>query len=108
MKASMVKNFHTVQSADFAQFVQNQLLKELRRDFSGVTDLGVKSARFFVLTGAKMPAILVETSFISNPQEERRLKDGRYQKSMAEAVVKGIDQFFKSSIGRGDHAALFK
>jgi len=108
MKASMVKNFHTVQSTDFAQFVQKSLLKELRREYSGISDLGVKSARFFVLTGSRMPSILVESSFISNPQEERRLSDRRYQLLIAQAVVKGIDQFFKSSVGRGDHTALFR
>jgi N-acetylmuramoyl-L-alanine amidase len=108
MKASMVKNFHTVQSTEFARKVQQAMVQSLRKGFSGVADLGVKSARFYVLTGAEMPAILVETSFISNAREEKRLADPKYQRSLAEAIVRGIDQFFKSSVGRGDHAALYQ
>ena len=96
MKASMVKNFHTTQSTDLAKAVQLDLLKTLRKDYSDVTDLGVRSARFYVLTGATMPAILVETSFISNPEEEKRLSDSRYQETLANAVVHGVDMFLKS------------
>ncbi len=108
MKASMVKNFHTVQSTELAHNVQGALLQELRRRYSGVDDLGVRSARFYVLTGATMPAVLVETSFISNVKEEKRLKDAEYQQAVAQAIVRGIDRFFKSSVGRGDHAALYQ
>lgn len=96
MKASMVKNFHTTQSTDLARAVQNDLLKTLKKDFSDITDLGVRSARFYVLTGATMPAILVETSFISNPTEEKRLASDKYQQSLAKAVVSGIESFFKN------------
>lgn len=96
MKASMVKNFHTTQSTDLARAVQQDLLKTLRRDYSDVADLGVRSARFYVLTGATMPAILVETSFISNPVEEKRLSDSRYQQTLAKAVVSGVEAFFKN------------
>ena len=96
MKASMVKNFHTTQSTDLARSVQADLLKTLRKDYGDVHDLGVRSARFYVLTGATMPAILVETSFISNPTEEKRLGDSKYQQSLAKAVVSGIESFFKN------------
>jgi N-acetylmuramoyl-L-alanine amidase len=108
MKASMEKNFHTVQSTEFARLVQTAILKDLRSEFDGVQDLGVKSARFYVLTGAMMPAILVETSFISNPKEEKRLKDAKYQKLIARSIVRGIELYYKSSVGRGDHAALYQ
>jgi N-acetylmuramoyl-L-alanine amidase len=96
MKASMVKNFHTTQSTDLARAVQTDLLKTLRKEYSDVHDLGVRSARFYVLTGATMPAILVETSFISNPTEEKRLSDSKYQQALAKAVVGGIESFFKN------------
>ncbi|MFH1017466.1 MAG: N-acetylmuramoyl-L-alanine amidase [Pseudomonadota bacterium] len=108
MKSSMVKNFHTVQSTDLAHDIQAWLLKELRRGYSGVESLGVRSARFYVLTGATMPAVLIETSFISNSREEKRLRDPGYQKLVAKAVVEAIDQYFKSSVGRGDHTALYQ
>lgn len=95
MKASMVKNFHTVQSTDLARQVQASMLSELRAGYRDVHDIGVRSARFYVLTGAQMPAVLVETSFISNPTEEARLKNASYQNTLARSIVKGVDKFFK-------------
>lgn len=108
MKASMIKNFHTVQSTELARHVQATLLANLRQKNRDVSDLGVKSARFYVLTGATMPAVLVETSFITNAKEEKRLKDEKYQDTLARAVVKGVNQFFHSSVGQGDHTALYR
>jgi len=51
---------------------------------------GVKGARFYVLKGARMPAILIEVGFISNKKEEARLKDNRYREKIADAILKGI------------------
>jgi len=93
MKASMIKNFHTTQSTDLARAVQGSLVSRLQAGFSGVMNLGVRSARFYVLTGAEMPAILVETSFISNPQEEKRLINPSYQNEIASAIVQGIQAY---------------
>ncbi|HLG19288.1 MAG TPA: N-acetylmuramoyl-L-alanine amidase [Bdellovibrionota bacterium] len=107
MKASMIKNFHTVQSTDLARYVQSGILKELGARYRDVEDLGVRSARFYVLTGAEMPAILVETSFISNPAEEKRLRDDRYQLALSQAIARGIERFFKNAAG-SDHAALYR
>ena len=56
-------------------------------------DHGVKHALFYVLLGAKMPAILVETAFLSNPTEEKRLASAAYQNVVADSIAKGIDQF---------------
>ncbi len=104
MKASMIKNFHTVQSTDLARYVQNHLVKDLSSRYRNVENLGVRSAHFYVLTGANMPAILVETSFISNPDEEKRLKDANYQGVITDAIERGIEKFFKSA---RDHSALY-
>jgi N-acetylmuramoyl-L-alanine amidase len=54
----------------------------------------VERAGFAVLKAPDVPSILVETAFISNPQEERRLKDERYQDKMARALLAGIKRFF--------------
>lgn len=54
----------------------------------------VEYANFSVLRNADMPAMLVETGFISNADEEKRLKDPAHQRRLAEAVLKGIDNFF--------------
>jgi len=55
---------------------------------------GVKQAPFAVLRRAAMPAALVEASFISNPKEEAKLRDPAFQKKIAEAITRGVRQFF--------------
>jgi N-acetylmuramoyl-L-alanine amidase len=47
-----------------------------------------------VLKAPDIPSILVETAFISNPDEERRLADDDYQDRMAEAILRGIKRYF--------------
>lgn len=54
----------------------------------------VEQAGFAVLKAPDIPSILVETAFISNPEEEKRLIDDDYQERMAEAIVKGIKLYF--------------
>lgn len=60
---------------------------------SEAIDRGVHQAPFFVLTGARMPAVLIEVGFISNPEEELKLRDPAYQKVLAQAIVDGIGDF---------------
>lgn len=57
----------------------------------------VEQAGFAVLRAPDIPSILVETAFISNPEEERRLNDKGYQDKMAEAVMRGIRRYFQSN-----------
>jgi N-acetylmuramoyl-L-alanine amidase len=54
----------------------------------------VEQAGFAVLKAPDVPSILVETAFISNPDEERRLNDEPYQEKMAQAIFKGIKRYF--------------
>ena len=54
----------------------------------------VEQAGFAVLKAPDIPSILVETAFISNPDEERKLKSSAYQEQMAEAIVAGIRRYF--------------
>ena len=51
---------------------------------------GVKSARFYVLKGTRMPSVLIEVGFISNQKEEIRLKSAYYHQQLAESISKGI------------------
>jgi N-acetylmuramoyl-L-alanine amidase len=60
---------------------------------TGETDRGVHQAPFFVLTGARMPAVLLEVGFVSNPGEERQLAQVNYQERVAEAIAQGIRDF---------------
>lgn len=54
----------------------------------------VEQAGFAVLKAPDIPSILVETAFISNPEEERRLNDDAYQDKLAAAIVSGIKRYF--------------
>ncbi len=54
----------------------------------------VEQAGFAVLKAPDIPSVLVETAFISNPEEERNLKDAAYQEKIAHAILDGIKRFF--------------
>src|SRR5690606_19296375 len=54
----------------------------------------VEQAGFAVLKSPDIPSILVETAFISNPEEERKLRSRAYQEQMADAVLAGIKRYF--------------
>ena len=57
----------------------------------------VEQAGFAVLKAPDIPSILVETAFISNPEEEARLSDDGYQDQMAEAILRGIKRYFSKN-----------
>ena len=54
----------------------------------------VEQAGFAVLKAPDIPSALIETAFISNPEEERRLNDDAYQDKLADAIVRGVRQYF--------------
>jgi N-acetylmuramoyl-L-alanine amidase len=54
----------------------------------------VEQASFAVLKAPAIPSILVETAFISNPQEEDKLRDADYRTKLVEALFTGIDRYF--------------
>ena len=74
-----------------ANLVHNQIIAS-----TGANDRGVRSARFYVIRNTSMPAILVETGYITNTSESSRLVNSSYQEQMAAAIAKGVDQFLKS------------
>jgi N-acetylmuramoyl-L-alanine amidase len=76
-----------------AQVVQREVCAGIRGRVGDVRDLGVKSALFYVLLGARMPAVLVETSFISNRAEEKRLRSARFQDEVAASVARAVVTF---------------
>jgi N-acetylmuramoyl-L-alanine amidase len=60
----------------------------------GIRERGVKQAPFVVLRGASMPAVLVETAFISNPKEEAKLREPAFRRRVAEAITRGIRLYY--------------
>jgi N-acetylmuramoyl-L-alanine amidase len=83
-------------SHQLAALVQRELCRSVRSTFGDVKDLGVKSALFYVLLGARMPAVLVETGFISNAAEEKRLGSPAYRVEVAKAVTRAVRAFARS------------
>jgi N-acetylmuramoyl-L-alanine amidase len=74
-----------------------KLAKAVLNELGGINRLHkgeVEQAGFAVLKSPDIPSILVETAFISNPEEERRLKDDGYQDKMANAIVSGVQRYF--------------
>lgn len=71
----------------FARLLQRASHASLLQGYPGTPDGGVHGAGFYVLAGARMPAVLFETSFISHPMEEARLGTARYRQKLADAIV---------------------
>jgi N-acetylmuramoyl-L-alanine amidase len=80
-------------STHLAELLQRAAVASLGEKFPGVSDQGVKTAGFYVLVGAQMPAVLFETSFISNATEEERLKTADYRQRLADAIVNAIKAY---------------
>jgi N-acetylmuramoyl-L-alanine amidase len=57
----------------------------------------VEQAGFAVLKAPDIPSVLVETAFISNPEEETRLRSDQYQEQLADAIMRGIDRYFQKN-----------
>src|SRR5690606_41407525 len=57
----------------------------------------VEHANHAVLRAPDIPSVLVETAFISNPDEERRLNDPKYQNELADALLRGIVKYFEAN-----------
>ena len=91
--ADLALKSHVDDSIALGQQIQRAVVGILRRTFDHVNDLGLKYALFYVLMGARMPAVLVEASFISNPEDEKRLRSKNYRQSLAEAVYVGMKNF---------------
>jgi len=74
----------------------------LARDVCSVIDgslntkvIGIKGAPFYVLKGTHMPAILIETGFLSNAREERLMKNAYYRQQIAESIEQGIQRYVR-------------
>lgn len=85
------------ESIKLAHFIQRSMVSNLDGTYENVSDLGVKQALFYVLFGAKMPSVLVEVSFISNPEEEKMLSQDCYRMDIAKAIAEGLHTYITSA-----------
>jgi N-acetylmuramoyl-L-alanine amidase len=92
----LMLNTKISESSKFAHEVQRGMVSHLGKRFADVRNLGVKQAPFYVLIGAEMPAILVETGFITNPTDRKRLQSKNYLETLAEGIVAGIEGYIRS------------
>ena len=81
------------ESRRLARTIQEAIVAKVAKEFGAVRDLGVKRAPFYVLTGAVMPSVLVETAFLSNAEEARLLKNEKYRGKVAEAMADAVETF---------------
>jgi len=86
------------QSAVLAQSTQSALAEHMAAHYPGVLPRGVEGAPFAVLHRTTMPSVLVETAFISNPQEEARLRTTQYQRALAKGMLRGLRQFLQTTV----------
>ena len=94
------------ESARLAKEVQKCTVRTIKRDYENIRDLGTKQAPFYVLLGAEMPSILIETAFLTNAQEEKRLKDSAFQDKLAKGITAGIESYIQQMRGfakKGDN-----
>jgi N-acetylmuramoyl-L-alanine amidase len=85
---SMMQNMFLEKSLKIASMVQNEF-----KDRANRFDRGVKQAGFLVLWHTKMPSVLIETGFISNPEEELFLNSASGQDYLASAIYRAIKKF---------------
>ena len=91
----LMKNAKINESSRLATVVQNALFSGMKKKYSKIKDLGVKQAPFYVLLGARMPSVLIETSFLSNKLECKRLVNSRYQAHVCDSIIDGVEKYIK-------------
>jgi N-acetylmuramoyl-L-alanine amidase len=80
-------------STRFAQLLERSAVAALQLKYADVVDGGVHTAGFYVLVGARMPSVLFEASYLSNPIEEQRLATGEYRQLIADAIANAVKAY---------------
>ncbi|MCY4378403.1 MAG: N-acetylmuramoyl-L-alanine amidase [Candidatus Dadabacteria bacterium] len=81
------------ESQQVAGYVQKSIIQNVSGKYKYIKNKGVKKAPFVVLIGADVPSVLVETSFITNPREEKRLKSKAYIERIVDGIILGIKRY---------------
>jgi N-acetylmuramoyl-L-alanine amidase len=94
----MIHTNNRAESIRLASFIDRDIERNLN-----IKILGVKGANFHVLRGTRMPAVLIEVGFLSNYDEECKLKNSYYRQQIADAIAEGIEGY-----ARNIHLAEFR
>jgi N-acetylmuramoyl-L-alanine amidase len=91
------------EAASLARMIDAQAVANLDAGMGiDVNALGAKMGPFYVLVGAHMPAVLVETGFLSNATEARRLGSAQYQEVLADGIATAIAHYFNADVAVGN------
>jgi N-acetylmuramoyl-L-alanine amidase len=93
----LMKNAKVSESTRLGSYVQQAMNSRLKKKYNNIRNKGIKQAPFYVLLGADMPSILIETAFISNARECKRLIDKNYQRRMCQGIVDGIKRYISET-----------
>jgi N-acetylmuramoyl-L-alanine amidase len=84
-------------SIALAHHLQDAIITRARERYPAVRDLGVKKGPFYVLVGAHMPCVLVETAFMTHRVEGKYLMEPAYQEALAEGLFLGVARFLRTA-----------
>jgi N-acetylmuramoyl-L-alanine amidase len=107
MLAGVLLDLSMTASLSSSLNVGNKVLSNMGR-ITPLHKRRVEQAGFMVLKSPDMPSILVETGFISNPQEARKLASASHQQALARSIVTGVRQFFQQNPPPGSYVAWLR
>jgi N-acetylmuramoyl-L-alanine amidase len=92
----LMLNTKISESSKLAYKVQDGMMAKVRKTYKVNKSLGVKQAPFYVLIGAEMPAVLIETGFITNATERKRILSNSYKNLLTDGIAAGIKSYINS------------
>jgi N-acetylmuramoyl-L-alanine amidase len=95
--AKIARSEKIEESRDLATMIQDSLSKRMENLNRGDRNRGVRKAPFVVLIGADMPSVLAEISFLSNPSDEKWLKNPENRQRVADGLYRGIETYLQST-----------
>ncbi len=97
------QQYKATEAASLARMIDDQAVANLDAGMGlNVNALGAKMGPFYVLVGAHMPAVLVETGFLSNASEAQRLASPQYQELLADGIATAITHYFSADVAVGN------
>ena len=96
--SDMTQNMKLEDSVTLAHRLHDSLVGSMSQKSGEVKDLGVKTALFYVLVGARMPSVLLEMFFITNKNEGRAMRQEDYQDAVVDSLFDGIQKYNQSSL----------
>lgn len=95
--ADLATRANVAESLKLAKTMREEIVRGLAPRFGVVKFHPVRQALFYVLVGAKMPAVLLETSYLSNATDEARLRTVAYQTAIAESIVRAVSGYAEAA-----------